>query len=128
MCEVASPTKKNLLTIAGEWNGTMKAKWSSNGHEEVFVDTKTIPIIKKKVAPIATQQEYESRRLWKDLTLALKIGDTDLATSTKCRIEQRQRDLVKERQQNGVVWKTRVSYFLSLSLSVSLLSHLSPSN
>ena len=86
----------------------MKAKWTATGQEEIFVDTKTIPIIKKKVAPIITQEEYESRRLWKDLTLALKIGNVDLATSTKSKIEQRQRDLVKERQESGIKWQRRV--------------------
>ena len=29
---------------------------------EIFVDTKTTPVIKKKVPPIEQQEEFESRR------------------------------------------------------------------
>ena len=34
---------------------------------EVFVDTKTMPIVKKRVRPIDQQVELESRRLWKEV-------------------------------------------------------------
>lgn len=73
------------------------------------MDTKAIPIIKKKVQPIARQDEFESRRLWKEVTLALRNQDVTMATSSKQSIEQRQRDLVKERLQSGAKWETKVT-------------------
>lgn len=106
--EVLNANKK-LFTINGEWNGVMHAKWLQGGRTEVLVDTKAIPIIRKIVQPVAKQEEHESRRVWKDVTLALKMKDVTQATEAKFRIEQTQRDLVKKRQQDGESWENRVS-------------------
>ena len=107
------------MCITGEWNGVMMAKWPS-GKTEVFVDTRTLPIIKKKVSPISQQEEYESRRLWKDLTYHLRMGNVSSATDTKCAIEQRQRDLVKERHEKGEKWQNRVSFLVPFIVSLCL--------
>jgi hypothetical protein len=104
------------MTVSGEWNGVLVAKYPASGKQEVFVDTKQIPIIKKKVAQIDDQEEHESRFLWKDLTLALKIHDVNLANATKSNIEQQQRDLVEERRDAGCEWQQRVSCTLYLFL------------
>ena len=95
------------MYITGEWNGVMMASWP-NGRTEVFVDTQSMSIIKKRVKPISQQQEYESRRLWKDLTYHLRMGNVSNATDTKCAIEQHQRDLDKQRQEKGEKWQQRV--------------------
>jgi hypothetical protein len=101
------PGKKSVLTLTGEWNGVMTAKWA-NGRSEVFVDTKAVPTVKKKVMPVSEQLDFESRRLWKDVTVALKLQDVSMATNAKFIIEQRQRELVKERQETGAKWESRV--------------------
>ena len=106
------------MCITGEWNGVMTAKWP-NGKTEVFVDTRTLPIVKKNVSPISQQEDFESRRLWKELTYHLRTGNVSAATDTKCSIEQRQRDLVKQRQERGEVWQTRVSVRVQSVLVVS---------
>jgi hypothetical protein len=102
------PTKKSILTVSGEWNGLMQAKWTNSGKTEVFIDTKTIPIIKKQVNPISQQEDFESRNLWKDVTAALLQQDVSAATSAKFTIEQKQRELVKERTEKGTKWENRV--------------------
>ena len=101
-------SKKVFLSVTGEWNGVLMAKHPS-GQQEVFVDTKKLAILRKQVARIDDQEEHESRFLWKDLTLALKIHDVNLANVTKSNIEQRQRDLVEERREARVQWQQRVS-------------------
>ncbi|KAH9523689.1 Oxysterol-binding protein- protein 9 [Bulinus truncatus] len=53
--------KKPFVNIEGEWNGIIYAKWVS-GKNEVFVDTKTLPIIKKIVRPPDQQGPLESRK------------------------------------------------------------------
>ncbi|PSN42285.1 Oxysterol-binding protein-related protein 9 [Blattella germanica] len=63
--------KKPFLSIAGEWNGTMDAKWA-DGRMETFVDVNKITVVKKIVRPIADQSENESRRLWKEVTAGLR--------------------------------------------------------
>ncbi|XP_035825242.1 oxysterol-binding protein-related protein 9 isoform X2 [Aplysia californica] len=98
--------KKSFVTIEGEWNGVMYAKWAS-GKNEVFVDTKTQPIIKKIVKPPEQQDEFESRKLWRKVTLNLKEKNVDAATEEKRRLEQRQRDEAKERKEQGAKWETK---------------------
>lgn len=87
----------------------MNAKYA-DGHTEVFVNTKEMNIIKKEVKPIAEQEEFESRRLWKEVTAALKDQNVSEATANKSLIEQKQRDLVKERAEKGIKWENRVNY------------------
>ena len=75
----------------------MYAKYST-GENVVFIDTKKLPIIKKKVRKLEDQNEYESRCLWKDVTFNLKIRDIDGATEVKHRLEERQRAEARERK------------------------------
>lgn len=87
----------------------MTAKWASTGKSELFVDTKTLPVIKKQVTPISEQEEFESRNMWKVVTAALKKQDVTEATAAKYAIEQRQRELAKEREEKSLKWQNRVS-------------------
>ncbi|GAB1288738.1 Oxysterol-binding protein [Apodemus speciosus] len=106
--EIFSPNdKKSFCSIEGEWNGIMYAKYAT-GENTVFVDTKKLPIIKKKVRKLEDQSEYESRSLWKDVTFNLKIRDIDAATEAKHRLEERQRAEARERKEKEIQWETRL--------------------
>lgn len=73
--EIYAPNdRKSFLTIQGEWSGLMESKWNdgSKAGPEVFVDVNRIPIFKKQVKPIAEQEDYESRNIWREVTLGLK--------------------------------------------------------
>ncbi|KAK3746139.1 hypothetical protein RRG08_003579 [Elysia crispata] len=98
--------KKPFVSIEGEWNGVMFAKWTS-GQNESFVDTKSLPIVKKIVRPPDSQEEFESRKLWRKVTQNLKDKNVDAATEEKHKLEQRQRDEAKERKERGVKWETK---------------------
>ncbi|XP_014663478.1 PREDICTED: oxysterol-binding protein-related protein 9-like [Priapulus caudatus] len=106
--ELMENGKKPFMTISGEWNGIMVSKDEQTGETDVFVDTKHMPVIKKRVRPIAQQLPYESRRLWKDVTAALTIKDVDKATEGKFQLEQRQREEAKERRETGKKWETKL--------------------
>jgi hypothetical protein len=56
------PEKKEFCKIDGEWNGVMYAKYLDTKISDIFFDTKSTPVIKKIVRPIAEQGEFESRR------------------------------------------------------------------
>ncbi|XP_072505541.1 oxysterol-binding protein-related protein 9 isoform X9 [Notamacropus eugenii] len=99
--------KKSFCSIEGEWNGVMYAKYAT-GENTVFIDTKKVPIIKKKVRKLEDQMEYESRCLWKDVTYNLKIRDIDAATEAKHRLEERQRAEARERKEKDTQWETRL--------------------
>uniref|UniRef100_A0A8C4ITQ1 Oxysterol-binding protein n=1 Tax=Dicentrarchus labrax TaxID=13489 RepID=A0A8C4ITQ1_DICLA len=99
--------KKSFCSIEGEWNGVMYAKWTT-GENTVFIDTKKMGLIKKKVRKLEDQLDYESRRLWRDVTLNLKLKDIDSATDAKHRLEEKQRAEARERKENEQQWETRL--------------------
>lgn len=106
--EILRPNNEPILAIDGEWNGVMYSKSppSSSG-KQVFVDTTNLPVIKKHVKAVSVQDSFESRNVWKEVTRALKLKDVNSATAAKSFIEQRQRDLLKDRLEKGVKWRTR---------------------
>ncbi|XP_078526855.1 oxysterol-binding protein-related protein 9 isoform X2 [Lissotriton helveticus] len=106
--EIFSPNdKKAFCSVEGEWNGVMDLKYAT-GESAVFIDTKKMPMVKKKVRKLEDQEEYESRRLWKDVTNNLKIRDIDAATEAKHRLEERQRAEARERKEAELQWETRL--------------------
>uniref|UniRef100_A0A7N6FG98 Oxysterol-binding protein n=1 Tax=Anabas testudineus TaxID=64144 RepID=A0A7N6FG98_ANATE len=106
--EIFAPNdKKSFCSIEGEWNGVMYAKWAT-GENTVFIDTKRIGIIKKKVRKLEDQLDYESRRLWKDVTLNLKLKDIDAATEAKHGLEEKQRSEARDRKAKEQQWETRL--------------------
>lgn len=101
--------KKSFMTIAGEWSGLMEVK-NSDGQKpkaEVFVDVNSIPIYKKKVRPIVEQVEYESRKVWKEVTAGLRLNDIDRATTAKSQVEGKQREEAKQRKEENGDWDTK---------------------
>ncbi|CAE1160940.1 OSBPL9_10_11 [Acanthosepion pharaonis] len=105
--EILAPNeKKSFCNIEGEWNGVMYAKYNT-GMNEVFVDTKRTPIIKKQVRELSEQEDMESRKLWRDVTYNLKIRHIDNATEAKRQLEQQQRDEAKERKEKSIMWETK---------------------
>lgn len=116
--EVFAPSeKKSFMSISGEWSGAMEYKLSDGNSgcgpwrakQGDFVNVNELPVSKKKVRPIAEQSEFESRRIWKEVTAGLKLNDIERATSAKSAVEQKQRDEAKERKELSAAWKTRVS-------------------
>ncbi|XP_032427477.1 oxysterol-binding protein-related protein 9 isoform X1 [Xiphophorus hellerii] len=106
--EIFAPNdKKSFCSIEGEWNGVMYSKLAT-GENTPFIDTKKIGIIKKKVRKLEDQLEYESRRLWGDVTLNLKLKDIDAATEAKHRLEEKQRAEARERKEKERQWETRL--------------------
>uniref|UniRef100_A0A1B6D0N0 Oxysterol-binding protein n=1 Tax=Clastoptera arizonana TaxID=38151 RepID=A0A1B6D0N0_9HEMI len=106
--DVFAPTdKKPFLSIVGEWNGIMDAKWN-DGRTEQFINVHNLNIQRKNVRPIEQQKENESRRLWKEVTAGLRLNNITSATNAKSEIEQRQRDEAQRRKDQGITWETKL--------------------
>jgi len=106
--EVFAPNeKKSFVTITGEWNGVMEAKWADRDSEE-FIDVAKMKIVKKQVRPISQQNDNESRKLWREVTAGLKFNNIDKATHAKQELEQKQRDEAKIRKETNVEWETKL--------------------
>ncbi|XP_029208493.2 oxysterol-binding protein-related protein 9-like [Acropora millepora] len=107
-CDVMSPDKKSFLTVTGEWNGQMYAKYADKEEPELFIDTLTMPTVMKTVKKISKQEENESRRLWEGVTKSLKEDDVESATASKHKLEERQRAEARHRKEKGVAWETKL--------------------
>ncbi|XP_076276147.1 oxysterol-binding protein-related protein 9 isoform X3 [Lasioglossum baleicum] len=107
-CQITQPgDKKPFLSINGEWSGAMEAKWA-DGRTEIFADVRELETQKKLVIPVCEQEEHESRKVWRDVTVGLRINDMEKATAAKCTIEQRQRDEARIRKENNTNWQTKL--------------------
>ncbi|RXG50882.1 Oxysterol-binding protein-related protein 9 [Armadillidium vulgare] len=75
-----------FLSVVGEWRNNINRHIKNEGwidsrlrlkelnkkRTEGFIDTLSLPIIKKCVKPVTDQEENESRFLWKEVTAGLK--------------------------------------------------------
>ncbi|XP_068070308.2 oxysterol-binding protein-related protein 10 isoform X4 [Danio rerio] len=103
-----NPSGTIVCKAQGEWNGTLEFTYNSG--ETKVIDTSKLPVIKKKIRPLDKQGQYESRRLWQQVTTALKAGDIDEATEHKHQLEERQRREGKQRSASSSSWKPK--YFI----------------
>lgn len=86
---------------------------------EVF-DVRELSTERKLVKTVCEQEEYESRKVWRDVTVGLRINDMDKATAAKCAIEQKQRDEARFRKENNIAWQTKVrsNFYLIFSFII----------
>lgn len=75
---------------------------------EIFADVRELSTERKLVKTVCEQEECESRRVWRDVTVGLRINDMDKATAAKCAIEQKQRDEARFRKESNLPWQTKV--------------------
>ncbi|XP_061413606.1 oxysterol-binding protein-related protein 11-like isoform X2 [Lethenteron reissneri] len=88
-----------LARAQGEWNGLLE--FTATSGETVIMDTTTMLIIPKHVQPIERQELMHSRRLWQQVTSALRAGDIASATEHKHKLEEWQRAEERARVQAG---------------------------
>ena len=69
----------------------------------------------RKVPPLEEQGEKESQKIWQDVTKALVAFDYSTAGTAKSVIEDRQRDLAKQRTETGEVYQHDLFYYDSES-------------
>merc|ERR1719192_1584295 len=109
--EIKAPDEtKPILLVEGLWNDKMlvigsdresrkkKRKEAQAGAEDAsntFVDTKTMGVVKKQTDPLTAQGDFESRRLWREVTWCLKNKETESATYYKTALEEKQREGMK---------------------------------
>ncbi|MGH0154320.1 UNVERIFIED_CONTAM: hypothetical protein FKN15_026779 [Acipenser sinensis] len=98
----------------GNYRGFLQMQDVRRQESNLFIDTKKMSTIKKKVRKLEDQLEYESRSLWKDVTVNLKLRDIDAATEAKHSLEEKQRAEARERKEKEMQWETRVDVFVSL--------------
>ncbi|CDO94508.1 unnamed protein product [Kluyveromyces dobzhanskii CBS 2104] len=95
---------KEYYEISGKWNDLIYYKDLGDKHAKktILFDTNTAVPLKPNVRSLEEQGEFESRRLWKNVTDALAKRDHVEATDEKFKIENHQRILAKKRLEDGI--------------------------
>ncbi|KAH3673771.1 hypothetical protein WICPIJ_009651 [Wickerhamomyces pijperi] len=109
--KAASENKDNaLFTIHGQWSGKSQihpgSSTSGKNHSE-FYDANSKDPEHLVVKPIAKQNELESRKAWNSVAQAIKSGNYDLIHKEKSELENAQREMRRQEQENNIRWDTR---------------------
>jgi hypothetical protein len=121
------PTGKErevLYTISGQWTKTFEiSEGSKKGNVIDTYDTEASSTTPLAVAPIEEQDPYESRRAWQKVAAGIAIGDMDITSEEKSKIEEEQRELRRKERAEGRIWERR---YFSLVESDPVLNQLGP--
>lgn len=60
------------------------------------------------VGPLESQDEFESRKLWKEVAEGIRSGDFDKAATAKTAIEVAQREARAREKQEGTSWQLKL--------------------
>lgn len=94
---------KEYCTLSGRWSHqSFYTKTAGQSSKELLFDAEDEPMAERKTAPMSEQKEIESHRLWGPVTEALKTKNYAVANAEKTKIEDWQRKIRKEREQNLV--------------------------
>jgi len=99
-----------LYQIRGKWNDKIfirPKKLVGKKDDKLFFDARTHPIIPKHVPDYESLEEFESRKLWINLTHAISKNDVKTATEEKSKIEDAQREKKKTRDHEKKVYEPR---------------------
>jgi len=100
--------KKTLYTLSGKWDTEVLIKSHDNKKEEsLWNPDNAPPKLSMDIRPIDEQDEWESRRLWQNVTAALRKNDQTAATDEKCKLENAQREAVRKREEEKEQYQTK---------------------
>ncbi|GAA6015384.1 hypothetical protein JCM8202_002451 [Rhodotorula sphaerocarpa] len=100
------PKDRIVGTFEGNWRG--EVKWTKKGESATtLVDLLPLAVVPKAVAPVESQEPFETRKVWEPVINALNRKDYNTASKEKQRIEQEQRDRAEERKKTGEVYRPR---------------------
>ncbi|XP_023227198.1 oxysterol-binding protein-related protein 11-like [Centruroides sculpturatus] len=80
-----------VCKINGQWNGVIQIVYAEGMTDVINVNKLTK--YKKRLRPLNEQDSSESRRIWYEVTKALKNNDIEMASSYKQQIEMKQREI-----------------------------------
>ncbi|XP_061361963.1 oxysterol-binding protein-related protein 4C-like [Gastrolobium bilobum] len=103
---IDSSSLKVLYEVDGHWDRIVELKDKSNGKVRVIYDAKEV--ISGLQAPILNDAECvwptESAHVWSELSQAIMSKEWEKAREAKQAVEERQRELLRERESKGETW------------------------
>jgi len=98
-------------TLSGKWSDQSYFSRGNSGSKQLLFDATSEPMAERVTAPISEQNEYESHRVWGNVTAALNQKKYKEANYDKSRIEERQRQLRKEIELSNSQWRPKLFVF-----------------
>lgn len=95
----------HIYTAEGQW--TKQIIFKRHGEVVETYNAQTEPKAELQVAPIEEQDPLESRRAWKKVADAIRVGDMNTTSQEKTVIEVSQRDIRKKEAADGTEWNRR---------------------
>ncbi|KAK7265227.1 hypothetical protein RJT34_32843 [Clitoria ternatea] len=99
-------SKKSLYKIEGHWDSTVTVKNTTNAEVRTIYDAKQVlsglqpPIVRNPESVWPT----ETAVVWGELNQAILNKDWEKAREAKRMVEERQRELLRERESKGETW------------------------
>lgn len=97
-------TGETLYELSGLWSGEMFIKDTKTGQKTQIFNATHAKHTPPLTRPIEEQDERESQRLWLNTVRAVHVMDHEKATDEKAKIEDRQREEAKRREETGEEW------------------------
>lgn len=97
-------TGETLYELSGLWTGEMQIRDVKTNQKKVLFDATHAKHSPPLTRPISEQGERESQRLWLTTVKAVHVRDHAKATDEKAKIEDRQREEAKHREETGEEW------------------------
>jgi oxysterol-binding protein-related protein 8 len=101
-------TGEVLYELSGLWSGEMHIKDVKTGQKKLLFDATHAKHSPPLSRPIEEQGERESQRLWLSTVKAVHAKDHVKATDEKAKIEDRQREEAKQREEHGEEWTPKL--------------------
>ena len=101
-------TGEALYELSGLWSGEMYIKDLRTGQKKVLFDATHAKHSPPLTRPINEQGERESQRLWLSTVKAVHARDHVKATEEKAKIEDRQREEAKHREERSEEWMPKL--------------------
>lgn len=101
-------TGEVLFELSGLWSGEMHIKDVKSGQKRLLFDATHAKHAPPQTRPVEEQGERESQRLWLSTVKAVHAVDHETATTEKAKIEDRQREEAKRREEMGVDWHPKL--------------------
>ncbi|KAG8819437.1 Oxysterol binding protein [Serendipita sp. 399] len=98
------------VVVDGQWDTTTKVTSSTGSKRAKSGSTFTDVTSSKEevtVAPLESQGEWETRKIWEKVANGIRTGDFDSASKDKTRIENEQRQRRKDEAAAGTPWQLK---------------------
>lgn len=93
-----------IFEVRGQWNGSFTVHDCASEKDIETVDVNALEMTPLRVAPLDKQDPWESRRAWGHVIDGIEKKNVKIVSEEKNQIEEGQRHLRKQEQQEGAQW------------------------